>query len=116
MEHFGIVREPVEGNPTVAVYCRTASENADALRVQFHEIMEYLIDHGMTTFQPYFDNGYKGVNFSRPAFSRMMRDIEGGKVQIVAAVDVARITRNRDDFAVWFDTVERAGCRFLTLF
>jgi len=40
------------------------------------------------------DNGYSGIDFSRPSFTEMMKDIEAGKINCVIVKDLSRLGRN----------------------
>lgn len=42
----------------------------------------------------YIDRGYTGRNFSRPAFQRMMRDAEQGKLDCIIVKDLSRLGRD----------------------
>ena len=39
--------------------------------------------HGFKICDVYVDDGYSGINFNRPAFQRMIQDIDNGKVNLV---------------------------------
>ncbi len=40
------------------------------------------------------DDGYSGTHYDRPAFCRMQRDIEQGKINLVITKDLSRLGRN----------------------
>ena len=42
----------------------------------------------------YIDDGYSGLNTNRPAFQRMLQDIEGGKINTIITKDLSRLSRN----------------------
>ncbi len=42
----------------------------------------------------YIDDGYTGLNTNRPAFQKMLRDIESKKVNTIITKDLSRLSRN----------------------
>lgn len=42
----------------------------------------------------YEDDGYSGVDFERPAFKRMIADIQSGLINCVIVKDLSRLGRN----------------------
>ena len=42
----------------------------------------------------YADNGYSGLNFNRPAFTKLLEDIDSGKVNLVITKDLSRLGRD----------------------
>lgn len=79
----------------VALYCRVASADQLALEMQRDSLVSYAVDSGFEkdTFKIYTDNGYSGLNFDRPAFSEMERDIGAGIIGAVIVLDISRIGR-----------------------
>ena len=47
----------------------------------------------------YDDGGFSGGNIDRPAFKRMMADIDAGKISVVVVYKVDRLSRSLADFA-----------------
>ena len=54
----------------------------------------YAKEHGLFPFVHYSDDGYSGTNFNRPAFQRMIADIEKGEIGCVITKDLSRLGRN----------------------
>jgi len=48
----------------------------------------------LEVWDTYIDNGLTGRNFDRPAFNRMLEDIEKGKIQCIVVKDLSRLGRN----------------------
>ena len=51
------------------------------------------------------DNGYSGIDFSRPSFIEMMKDIEAGKVNCVIVKDLSRLGRNYIEVGELIDVI-----------
>ena len=49
---------------------------------------------GMKNIKHFTDDGYTGRNFDRPAFQRMLKDIEHGYIDCVITKDLSRLGRN----------------------
>ena len=54
----------------------------------------YAAQHGYENLVHYTDDGWSGGNFERPAWKRLIADIEAGKVAHVLAKDMSRIGRD----------------------
>ena len=57
-------------------------------------LRDFAEKHGMFQYEYYVDDGYTGRNFNRPAFQRMIADIEAGKIGCVITKDLSRLGRN----------------------
>ncbi len=63
----------------------------------------------------YEDGGFTGANTNRPAFQRMLDDIEAGRVDIVVVYKVDRLSRSLIDFAQVMERFNRAGAAFVSV-
>ena len=80
----------------VAIYIRLSREDLDkadstdslSVNNQKTVLMEYVKKNGYTLVDVYIDDGYTGTNFDRPAFKRMIKDIENGKIDMVITKDL----------------------------
>lgn len=89
-----------EARLNTALYIRLSREDGDKAeslsvanqRILLMEFMERQTD--LSLYEVYVDDGYTGTNFERPAFKRMIEDIEAGSVQCVIVKDLSRLGRN----------------------
>ena len=54
-------------------------------------LKDFAEKNGMFRYEYYVDDGYTGRNFNRPAFQRMIADIEAGKIDCVITKDYCAI-------------------------
>lgn len=94
-----------ENNYLAAVYLRLSKDDEDidgnaksesnSISSQRELIRSYVRNHeDMELFDIYIDDGYSGVNFERPDFKRMMKDIKAGNVNCVIVKDLSRLGRD----------------------
>ena len=75
-----------------ALYCRLSREDGDRMESdsignQRKLLEEYIENHPeLTVAECYADDGYTGTNFQRPAFQRMLRDMESGRIRVQQAL------------------------------
>lgn len=87
----------------VAEYIRLSREDgdkaeSDSIGNQRKLITDYLKSkEDFILYDTYVDDGYTGTNFKRPAFQRMIEDIEAGKVNCVIVKDLSRFGRDYID-------------------
>ncbi len=63
----------------------------------------------------YDDGGFSGGNMDRPAMSRLMADIESGRVDCVVVYKVDRLSRSLLDFARLMDVFDKHGVSFVSV-
>jgi len=63
----------------------------------------------------YDDGGFTGANIERPAFQRLLDDVEAGKIDVVVVYKVDRLSRSLLDFARVMDRFNRAGAAFVSV-
>lgn len=108
--------------PKVGIYCRLSIEDRDkagggdseSIQNQKEMLREYCSERNWEIFDIYVDDGFSGIDRARPAFSRLLRDCEHGKIDIVLCKDQSRFSRDtmvieqylNDKFLEW-------GIRFI---
>lgn len=61
------------------------------------------LNDGFKIHEIYLDNGATGVNFERPAFNKMIMDIENGTINCVIVKDLSRLGRNVIDTGYYIE-------------
>ena len=81
-----------------AIYCRLSrddgNEESQSIASQKEVLTKYVADRGWNITDIYVDDGYSGTDFNRPAFKRLISDIEIGRINIVVTKDLSRLGRN----------------------
>ncbi|MCM1508543.1 MAG: recombinase family protein [Ruminococcus flavefaciens] len=58
-------------------------------------VLHYLDEHPeIKLVDTYYDNGYTGMNYNRPGFTKMLRDLKTGRINCVIVKDVSRLGRH----------------------
>ena len=84
-------------NKKVAAYIRLSSEDEiqqTSIDNQMDIITAYCNQNNLVLVNIYTDDGYTGTTFNRPAFKRMLQDLDAGIVNCVITKDVSRLGRN----------------------
>jgi site-specific DNA recombinase len=63
----------------------------------------------------YDDGGFTGANIDRPAFTRLMADIEAHKVDVIVVYKVDRLSRSLLDFVKVMERLNAAGASFVSI-
>src|SRR5262245_64183403 len=84
----------------VAIYTRKSTDEGldqefNSLDAQRQAVEAYVLSQreaGWTALpERYDDGGFSGANTDRPAFQRLFRDVEAGKVDVVAVYKIDRL-------------------------
>lgn len=89
----------INKNFLVAIYIRLSKEDdnlgeSESIQNQKLLLTKYVKGQGLTLVDTYVDDGFTGTNFNRPAFQRMLNDIELGKINMVITKDLSRLSRD----------------------
>ncbi len=94
------------GSMITALYCRLSLEDVklsqkdssdnESMSISNQKLLlkDYAEKNGMFNCEFYVDDGFTGRNFNRPAFQRMISDIEAGRIGCVITKDLSRLGRN----------------------
>jgi site-specific DNA recombinase len=107
-----------------AVYTRKSTEEGleqefnslDAQREAGEAFIRSQAGEGWTLNpERYDDGGFTGGNMDRPAFQRLMADIEAGRIDAVVVYKVDRLSRSLLDFAQMMQIFEKHNVAFVSV-
>ena len=93
--------EQVRNEQTIysaAVYCRLSKDDEQAgesvsIETQRTILQQFASDNQFHVVNEYIDDGWSGTNFDRPAFQRMMEDVDAGRINCIITKDLSRFGR-----------------------
>jgi site-specific DNA recombinase len=120
-----IARPKSNGIPVVrvAAYCRQSVSKHDdpdfgSIEAQREAVEAYVTVRKADGWQllptEYNDLGVSGKNIERPAFRRLLADVEAGHVDAVAVYKIDRLSRSLPDFTRLMATFDRSGVVFVS--
>lgn len=91
-----------------AAYSRASKDDADSSTIEnqtelIHDYVKSMPDIRVVSERS--DNGYSGIDFSRPSFTEMMKDIEAGRINCVIVKDLSRLGRNYIEVGELIDVI-----------
>jgi len=96
-----------------AIYARQSVERSDSISIESQvEFCSYEL-RGQP-YQVYADRGFSGKDTDRPAFIRMMADIEYGRIGKVVVYKLDRISRSVLDFSSMMERFGRHKVEFIS--
>jgi beta-phosphoglucomutase-like phosphatase (HAD superfamily) len=99
----------IETTYKVGIYIRLSREDEDkdneseSITNQRSFILDFLKENNYTLYDEYVDDGFSGTTFDRPAFKRMIADIEKGKINMVVTKDMSRLGRDYVNFGHYIE-------------
>ena len=82
----------------VGLYIRLSRDDgnveSDSIVSQRSLLNQYIKENNYCVVDEYVDDGFSGTHFDRPAFIRMMNDIEIGKINMIITKDMSRLGRD----------------------
>lgn len=83
---------------SAALYMRLSKDDnatkSQSMDSQRKILLDFAKEKGFSVFGEYVDDGFSGTNFDRPAFRKMIGDIENGKINLVLVKDLSRLGRD----------------------
>ncbi|MBR1597747.1 MAG: recombinase family protein [Lachnospiraceae bacterium] len=85
-------------NNNTALYMRLSRDDENfgdsvSIETQRTILNQFVKENGLHVVDEYVDDGYSGTNFERPAFKRMIEDVEAGRVNCIITKDLSRFGR-----------------------
>ena len=96
-----------------AIYARQSVDKADSLSVQGQ--VDLCRQKSGENCRIYQDKGYSGKNTNRPAFQRMMEDVEKGLIQKIIVYRLDRFSRSIADFGRLWEILKRHNVEFVSI-
>jgi len=82
------------------LYARLSNEDelsgdSNSIVNQRKILTKYAEENGFTPYEFIFDDGYSGADWERPGFSKILEDVEAGRVKALITKDRSRLGRDR---------------------
>ncbi len=101
----------------VAIYTRVSTEDQAkegfSLDAQMEKLRAYCSARGWEIVKEYVDNGYSGRDINRPAYKKMMEEIDEWDMLLVMKMD--RIHRNSKNFMMMMENLNEKGKEFVSM-
>jgi DNA invertase Pin-like site-specific DNA recombinase len=104
-----------------AVYTRVstsmqAEKEYNSCEAQKDRIASFIkSQEDMEAFREYSDPGFSGGDLDRPGLKALLRDIEGGQIEVVLTYKIDRLTRSSKDFYALIEFFEKYGVSFISV-
>ena len=76
---------------------------------------EYAANNGITNLSHFTDDGISGSRWDRPGFTKLMDEIEAGRVSVLLVKDTSRIGRDYLRVGLFMETLRQKGVRLIAI-
>ena len=94
---------------------RRNGEDSNSIQSQKIQLEQYAKHHGFANIKHYTDDDESGRFFDRTGYSRMMEDVESGKISVVIMKDLTRWGRDHVQVGIAMETFRVNGVRFIAV-
>lgn len=107
----------MEEKNKVAIYTRVSTDDQAkdgfSLDAQLNKLKSYCHARDWEVFDIYVDDGYSGRNVKRPAYSKLLDDVDHWDVLLVLKMD--RIHRNSKNFMMMMEELKKRDKEFVSM-
>jgi site-specific DNA recombinase len=111
------------GTTRVAIYVRQSVADHEkefgSIEAQIEAAQAFILSQRHAGWavlpEPYSDHGYSGSTTERPAFQRLLGDLEAGRIDVVCVYRTDRLSRSLLDFAKLMALFEHHGVAFVSV-
>ena len=94
---------------------KQSGEDSNSIQSQKIQLEQYAKAHNFTNIKHYTDDDESGRFFDRTGYSRMMEDVESGKIGVVIMKDLTRWGRDHVQVGIAMETFRVNGVRFIAI-
>lgn len=102
-----------------ALYMRVSSteqaREGDSIPAQREALRQYAKDHEMIVADEYLDDGVSGTRADRDELSRLLSDVEAGRIDIILITKLDRLYRSIKHYLNMMDTLDRCHVGWLAI-
>ena len=105
----------------IAIYTRVSTDTQadkefNSCEAQEAKIRSFISSQeNMDVYKVYSDQGFTGANIDRPALIEMLQDIQRGRIDLIIAYKIDRLTRSPKDFYQLIEVFEKHNVNFISV-
>ncbi len=104
-----------------ALYCRLSRDDelcgdSNSIKNQKEILKKYAEENNFHNLHYYVDDGFSGTNFDRPAFQRLLAEVNDGKIGTIIVKDMSRLGRDYLKVGYYTDIIfPQENVRFIAI-